>query len=86
MNGLQMAEGWLETLRFDRDNHHMFTGAITGPAGNTYVDSIYTSPINTTLGANKYPTSFIYPTQETSLNPNTPANRRVTDRRFWDAD
>ena len=77
MNGLQMAEGWLETLRFDRAGHHIFTDAATG---------IYTSPINTTLGANKYPTSFIYPTQETSLNPNTPANRRVSDRRFWDAD
>ncbi|MBX7156676.1 MAG: SusD/RagB family nutrient-binding outer membrane lipoprotein [Chitinophagales bacterium] len=78
MNGFQMAEGWLETLRFDRTNHRMFTGA--GAVG------LYTSPINSVLGADKYPTSFVYPTQETSLNPNTPANRRVTDKRFWDVD
>lgn len=70
-NGLQMAEGWLETLRFDRPGHHMFT------------DGIYTSPINNVLGDFIFPTSFIYPTQEVSLNPNTPA-RTVSDKRFWD--
>jgi hypothetical protein len=70
-NGLQMAEGWLETLRFDRPGHNIFTG------------DIYTSPINNVLGSFVFPTSFIYPTQEVSLNPNTPA-RTVTDKRFWD--
>jgi hypothetical protein len=71
MNGLQMAEGWLETLRFDKPGYHMFT------------DGIYTSPINNVLGTGIFPTSFVYPTQEVSLNPNTPA-RTVSDKRFWD--
>lgn len=72
MTSLQMAEGWLETLRFDRENNHIFT---TG---------IFHSPSLSALGTGKYPTSFVYPTQEIALNPNTP-NRTVSDRRFWDA-
>lgn len=72
MNGLQMTEGWLESIRFERPGHPIFSGGI------------YTSPDNNSLGAFKYPTSFVYPTQEVSLNPNTPAGRKVTDQRFWD--
>jgi hypothetical protein len=78
MNGLQMAEGWLETLRFDRPGHHMFIG--TGTAGT----GIYTSPRQNVLGNFNFPTSFVYPTQEISLNPNTPAGRKTSDVRFWD--
>lgn len=73
-NGLQMAEGWLETLRFDRPGHPIFTGS-TG---------IYTSPIQNSLGTRRYPTSFVYPTQEVTLNANAPTNRTVTSTRFWD--
>jgi Starch-binding associating with outer membrane len=78
MTALQMIEGWLETLRFDRAGNNIFTqGKSVTPKG------VFTSPILNSLGVNKFPTSFVYPTQEISLNPNTP-NRVVTDRRFWD--
>ncbi|MCC6582871.1 MAG: SusD/RagB family nutrient-binding outer membrane lipoprotein [Chitinophagales bacterium] len=74
MNSLQMAEGWLETLRFDRTGHNIFK------------NGIFTSPINNTLGTNGFPSSFIYPTQENSNNSaNVPSGRSVNSRRFWDA-
>ncbi len=74
MNSLQMAEGWLETLRFDRTGHNIFK------------NGIFTSPINNSLGANGFPSSFIYPTQENSNNSaNVPSGRTVNSRRFWDA-
>lgn len=74
MNSLQMAEGWLETLRFDRTGHNIFK------------NGIFTSPINNSLGTNGFPSSFIYPTQEVSNNSaNVPAGRTVNSRRFWDA-
>lgn len=72
MTSLQMAEGWLETLRFNRAGNEIFTSGT------------FTSPILNSLGSFKFPTSFVYPTQEIALNSNTP-NRVVTDRRFWDA-
>jgi len=74
MNGLQMIEGWLETVRFDRPGNQIFTG----------VGGVFTDPSQNTLGTRKYPTSFVYPTQEVANNPNTPAGRVVTDKRFWD--
>jgi hypothetical protein len=78
MTALQMCEGWLETLRFDRAGNKIFTqGKDVTPKG------VFTSPLLNSLGDN-FPTSFVYPTQEISLNPNTPANRVVSDRRFWD--
>lgn len=73
-NSTQMTEGWIETLRFDRPGNNIFTG----------VSGIYTDPTQNVLGARKYPTSLVYPTQEASFNPNTPAGRTVTDKRFWD--
>lgn len=76
MTALQMAEGWIETVRLDRPGNNMFTA---GKAAG----GLWTSPRLNSLGANKFPTSFVYPTQEISLNPNTP-NRVVTDKRFWD--
>ncbi|MEZ5053364.1 MAG: SusD/RagB family nutrient-binding outer membrane lipoprotein [Chitinophagales bacterium] len=72
MTSLQMAEGWLETVRFNRAGNEIFT------------NGTFTSPILNSLGSFKFPTSFVYPTQEIALNPNTP-NRTVTDKRFWDA-
>ena len=78
MTALQMCEGWLETLRFDRAGNKIFTQGKDGtPKG------VFTSPLLNSLGDN-FPTSFVYQTQEISLNPNTPANRVVSDRRFWD--
>ena len=73
MNSLQMAEGWLETLRFDRTGHAIFK------------NGIFTSPINNSLGTNGFPSSFIYPTQENSNNSaNVPSGRTVNSKRFWD--
>ncbi|MCB0508476.1 MAG: SusD/RagB family nutrient-binding outer membrane lipoprotein [Bacteroidetes bacterium] len=71
MTSSQMAESWLETLRFNRPGHEIFTSGT------------YTSPSLNSLGAFKFPTSFVYPTQEVALNSNTPS-RTVTDKRFWD--
>lgn len=72
MNGLQMVEGWLETVRFDRPGNDIFKGGI------------FHSPINNSLGANKFPSSFVLPQQEISYNPNSPKNVTVTSKRFWD--
>jgi hypothetical protein len=71
MNGLQMTEGWLETLRFDRPGNHIF-------------NDIFTSPTNNSLGNGVYPSSYVYPSSEINSNPNVPRDRVVTDKRFWD--
>ncbi len=75
MNGLQMTEGWLETVRFDRPGNEIFTNAATG---------IFTDPIQNNLGVRKYPSSLVYPQNEIGANPNTPTGRTITDKRFWD--
>ena len=67
-----MTEGWLETVRFDRPGNDIFKGGI------------FHSPINNSLGANKFPSSFVLPQQEISYNPNSPKNVTVTSKRFWD--
>lgn len=72
MNGLQMAEGWLETLRFDRPGNQVFSGGI------------FTTPQLTTLGSGIFPSSFVYPSSEVNYNPNLPQGRTVKDKRFWD--
>ncbi|MCO5247401.1 MAG: SusD/RagB family nutrient-binding outer membrane lipoprotein [Chitinophagales bacterium] len=72
MNGVQMIEGWLETLRFDRPGHNIFT------------KGIYTTPTLTILPVGVFPSSFVYPSTETNYNPNVPKGRKVTDKRFWD--
>jgi len=72
MNGLQMVEGWLETVRFDRPGNNVFKGGI------------FTSPINNALGDNVFPSSFVYPAQEVTYNPNTPSGVTVKSTRFWD--
>jgi hypothetical protein len=68
MNGLQMIEGWIESVRLNKTN--VFT-------------NIFTSPTNSTLGNGNYPTSFVYPSSEINSNPNVPTNRLVTNKRFW---
>ena len=80
MNGLQMIEGWIETERFDRPGNLIFTGADVDGVSNT----VFTNPTQNVLGTRVFPTSFVYPTQEVANNPNTPAGRVVTDKRFWD--
>lgn len=79
MNGLQMIEGWLESVRFDKPAPHIFTGPKVPAVSN----SVFTNPSQNVLGSRIFPTSFVYPTQEVANNPNTPAGRVVTDKRFW---
>lgn len=74
MNCVQMAEGWLETARLDRQGNYVFSKE----------DGVFTNPTRNGLGERIYPSSFVYPTQEVSLNPNTPVGRKVSDKRFWD--
>lgn len=84
MNGFQMIEGWIETVRFDRPANTLFTTGIAASSIPRFVTPIFTDPIQNTLGSRNYPSSFVYPTQEVSNNPNTPAGRTITDKRFWD--
>jgi hypothetical protein len=75
MNGLQMTEGWIETKRFDLEstNSVIFRGD----------DGFFHSPVNNSLGLNKFPSCFVYSSNEIATNPNVP-KRVVTDKVFWD--
>lgn len=77
MNGVQMIEGWIETRRFDRESE----GKIIFRGGT---DGFFYSPSQNALGANKFPSLFVYPLTEVQYNPNCPKNRTVTDKVFWD--
>lgn len=72
LNGTQEDEGWIETRRFDR------------PASRLFTQGIFQSPPLSVLGANVYPSIWLYPESERSLNPNAPAQRVITDKIFWD--
>mgnify|MGYP000134843863 CR=1 FL=1 len=72
MNGTQEDEGWIETRRFDRPGNRIFT------------EGIFQTPPLSILPAGTFPASWLYPASERSLNPNTPAQRTITDRLFWD--
>ena len=72
LNGTQEDEGWIETRRFDRPGNRIFT------------EGIFQTPPLSILPAGTFPASWLYPASERSLNPNTPAQRSITDRLFWD--
>lgn len=72
MNGLQEDEGWIETRRLDRDQHRIFT------------NGIFQEPPLSQLEAGEYPSVWLVPSTERSLNPNAPAQRVITDKVFWD--
>lgn len=74
MNGTQMDEGWIESRRFDREGDRMFTGA----------SGIFQSPPENALGEGNYPSAWLYPADEQSLNSSTLAQRSITDKVFWD--
>jgi hypothetical protein len=76
MNGLQESEGWIESRRFDQAGSNVFTNTTNG---------IFETPTRSTLPAGTFPTIFLYPQSEISLNPdNVPSGRKVTDKVFWD--
>ncbi|MBK8825317.1 MAG: SusD/RagB family nutrient-binding outer membrane lipoprotein [Saprospiraceae bacterium] len=75
MCGLQEAEGWIESRRFDIPSTKIFTGSGNG---------IFTTPTRTVLENNVFPTIRLYPQSELSFNPNSPKGRKITDKVFWD--
>ncbi|MEL6636782.1 MAG: SusD/RagB family nutrient-binding outer membrane lipoprotein, partial [Bacteroidota bacterium] len=75
MNGLQEDEGWIEARRFDTPGNPIFTDLDNG---------IFQTPTRTALAPGVHPSAFLYPESEQSLNPNSPAQRILTDKVFWD--
>lgn len=74
MNGTQEDEGWIEARRFDRPASRIFTG----PTG------IWQDPPLSILPDRSFPSAWLYPADERSLNANAPAQRAITDTIFWD--
>jgi hypothetical protein len=74
MTGLQEAEGWIESRRFDTPENPIFTGQ----------NGIYQTPINSALGQRVFPTRWRYPESEQNLNPNFPGQTTITAKVFWD--
>ena len=72
LNGTQEDEGWIEARRFDR------------PASRLFTDGIWQTPPLSVLPAGTFPSAWLYPETEISLNPNAPTQRTITDNIFWD--
>ena len=72
LNGTQEDEGWIEARRFDRPDSRLFT------------DGIWQTPPLSVLPDGEFPSAWLYPETERSLNPNAPAQRTITDNIFWD--
>jgi hypothetical protein len=75
MNGLQESEGWIEARRFDVAGDNVFTNTANG---------IFETPIRSVFEVGKFPSIRLYPQTEVSFNPNTPKNRTLFDKVFWD--
>ncbi len=74
MAGLQEAEGWIETRRFNTPENPIFTGT----------EGIFQTPLNSSLADRVFPSRWVYPETEQTLNTNAPAQVTVTDKVFWD--
>jgi len=72
LNGTQEDEGWIEARRFDRPSSRLFT------------DGIWQTPPLSVLPTGQFPSIWLYPETEISLNPNAPAQRVLTENVFWD--
>ena len=72
LNGTQEDEGWIEARRFDR------------PASRLFTNGIWQTPPLSVLPNGEFPSSWLYPETEMSLNPNAPSQRTITDNIFWD--
>ena len=72
MNGLQEDEGWIEARRFDRPGNRIFT------------EGIWQTPLKTALPDGVFPSTWLYPESEQSLNGNAPTQRAITENVFWD--
>ena len=74
MNGRQPTEAWIECRRFDTPSQTIFRG--TG--------GLFKTPTSNVLGANIFPSMFVYPQNELNLNGNAPTPTVVTGKVFWD--
>jgi len=72
LNGTQEDEGWIEARRFDRPSSRLFT------------NGIWQTPPLSVLNDGEFPSAWLYPETERSLNSNAPAQRTLTDNIFWD--
>jgi len=72
LNGTQEDEGWIEARRFDR------------PASRLFTNGIWQTPPLSVLPSGEFPSAWLYPETEMSLNSNAPAQRTITDNIFWD--
>lgn len=72
LNGTQEDEGWIESRRFDR------------PASRIFTDGIFQTPPLSVLNSGTFPSVWLYPESERSLNPNALPQRTITDAVFWD--
>ena len=74
MNGLQEAEAWAEARRHDVPETKIFSSA----------NGLWTTPTKSALGPQVFPSIYLYPESEQSFNPNAPAQRKLTEKVFWD--
>ncbi len=74
MTGLQEAEGWIEARRFDTPTNPVFSG----PTG------VYQTPLQSSLPDKVFPSRWLYPESEQTLNPKSPNQEAVTGKVFWD--
>lgn len=72
MNGTQEDEGWIEARRFDR------------PASRLFTAGIWQDPPLSVLPDGTFPSAWLIPASERSLNRNSPAQRVLTEKIFWD--
>ncbi|WP_027138482.1 SusD/RagB family nutrient-binding outer membrane lipoprotein [Gaetbulibacter saemankumensis] len=72
LNGTQEDEGWIESRRFDR------------PASRLFTNGIFQTPPLSVLPNGTFPSAWLYPESERSLNPNALPQRSITDAIFWD--
>ncbi len=72
LNGTQEDEGWIEARRFDRPGSRLFT------------EGIWQDPPLSVLSSGAFPSAWLYPESERSLNPNAAPQRTITDNIFWD--
>ncbi len=74
MTGLQEAEGWIESRRFDTPSTPYFTGD----------GGVFQVPLQSALPGRTFPSRWLYAESEQNLNPNFPGQPTVTDKVFWD--
>ncbi|MEZ4910349.1 MAG: SusD/RagB family nutrient-binding outer membrane lipoprotein [Saprospiraceae bacterium] len=75
MNGLQEDEGWLESRRMNTPDSPVFHDPVSG---------LFKKPTLSTYSAGDHPSIWLYPQNEISLNGNSPNQRTLFDRVFWD--